>query len=57
MEYYMMAVAAARTKDMKDMVYALEKAVKLQPDLKEWAATDIAFYPYKGEAVFMRIVK
>ena len=57
MEYYMMAVAAARTKDMKDMVYALEKAVKLQPDLKEWAATDIAFYPYKGESVFMRIVK
>lgn len=57
MDYYLMAVAAARVKDTKDMAVALEKAIQMQPDLKNWAATDIAFYPYKGDPVYMQIVK
>lgn len=57
MDYYMMAVAAARLKDTKNMAMALQKAVQMQPELKNWAATDITFYPYKGEAVYMEIVK
>lgn len=57
MDYYMMAVAAARLKDTKNMAMALQKAVQMQPELKNWAATDVTFYPYKGEAVYMDIVK
>lgn len=57
MDYYLMAVAAARVKDTKDMAVALEKAIQMQPDLKNWAATDIAFYPYKSDPVYMQIVK
>ena len=56
-DYYMMAVAAARLKDTKDMTMALQKAVQMQPDLKNWAATDISFYPYKGDPVYMQIIK
>lgn len=57
MDYYMMAVAAARTKDTQAMTMALQQAVQMNPKLKEWAATDVEFYPYKGEAVFMQLVK
>lgn len=57
MDYYMEAVAAARVKDTKDMAISLEKAIQMNPDLKNWAATDISFYPYKGDAVYMQIVK
>lgn len=57
MDYYLMAVAAARAKNTKDMAIALEKAIQMQPDLKKWAATDISFYPYKGDPVYMQIVK
>lgn len=57
MDYYLMAVAAARVKDTKEMGAALTKAVDMQPDLKKRAATDIAFYPYKGDPVYMQIVK
>ena len=57
MDYYMMAVAAARVKNTQEMAMALQKAVQMQPDLKKWAATDVAFYPYKGDAVYMQIVK
>lgn len=56
-EYYMMAVAAARTKDVNTMVMALQKAIQLNAKVKPWAATDIEFYPYRGEPVFMQIVK
>ena len=56
-DYYLMAVAAARTKNTKEMAVALSKAIDMQPDLKNWAATDISFYPYKGDAVFMQIMK
>lgn len=57
MDYYLMAVAAARAKDTKDMAISLEKAIQMDPKLKQWAATDISFYPYKGDAVYMQIVK
>lgn len=57
MDYYLMAVAAARLKDSKDMAISLEKAIQMQPDLKNWAATDISFYPYKGDPVYLQIVK
>lgn len=56
-DYYLMAIAAARLKDTSDMTTALQKAIQMNPDVKNWAATDIAFYPYKGDAVFMQIVK
>lgn len=57
MDYYMMAVAAARVKDTKDMALALTKATQLQPDLKQRAATDMAFYPYKNDPLYVQIVK
>lgn len=57
MDYYMMAVAAARVKNTQEMAMALQKAVQMQPDLKKWAATDVAFYPYKGDTVYMQIVE
>lgn len=57
MDYYLKAVAAARLKDTKEMAVSLTKAIQMQPDLKQWAATDISFYPYKGDPVYMQIVK
>lgn len=57
MDYYLKAVAAARLKNPQGMAVALEKAVRMQPDLKDWAATDISFYPYRGDPVFLQIVK
>lgn len=56
-DYYLMAVAAARLKNTKDMAVALTKAISMQPDLKKWAATDISFYPYKGDPIYMQIIK
>ena len=56
-EYYMEAVAAARVKDVNTMAMALQKAVQMNPKAKQWAATDVEFFPYKGDAVFMQIVK
>lgn len=57
MDYYMMAVAAARVNKPKEMTMALQKAIQMQPNLKKWAETDIAFYPYKGNDIFMQIIK
>ena len=34
-----------------------KRQIQMQPDLKNWAATDISFYPYKGDPVYMQIVK
>lgn len=56
-DYYLMAVASARLNDTKDMALALQKAIQMQPDLKNWAATDISFYPYRGDPVYLQIVK
>lgn len=57
MDYYLMAVAAARTKDTQEMTASLNKAIQMQPNLKNWAASDISFYPYKGDPVYMQIIK
>lgn len=57
MEYYMMAVSAARAKQPNMMVTALAKAIQLNPELKAWAQTDVEFYPYKAEPAYMQVVK
>lgn len=57
MDYYMKAVAAARLKDTKEMSLSLQKAIQMQPDLKKWAASDVSFYPYKADPVYMQIIK
>ena len=55
-EYYMMAVAAARVKDVQVMAVALQKAIQLDPQLKERASTDKEFYPYAQESIYLDIV-
>ena len=55
-EYYMMAVAAARVKDVQAMAVALQKAIQLDPQLKERASTDNEFYPYAQESIYLDIV-
>lgn len=55
-EYYMMAVAAARVKDVQTMAVALQKAIQLDPRLKQMAGTDKEFYPYAQESVYLDIV-
>lgn len=57
LDYYLNAVAAARVKDARVMVSSLAKAIQMQPDLKNWARTDVAFYPYKGDPVYLQVVK
>ncbi len=55
-EYYMMAVAAARIKDVQTMAVALQKAIQLDPQLKQMAGTDKEFYPYAQESIYLDIV-
>ena len=55
-EYYMMAVTAARVKDVQAMAVALQKAIQLDPQLKERASTDKEFYPYAQESIYLDIV-
>ena len=55
-EYYMMAVAAARVKDVQTMASALQKAIQLDPQLKGMASTDKEFYPYAQESIYLNIV-
>lgn len=55
-EYYMMAVAAARVKDVQTMAVALQKAIQLDPQLKQMAGTDKEFYPYAQESIYLDIV-
>ena len=55
-EYYMMAVAAARVKNVQVMAVALQKAIQLDPQLKEMASTDKEFYPYAQESIYLDIV-
>lgn len=57
LDYYMMAVAAARTKDTREMTTALQKAVQMDPKLKNWAASDISFYPYRNDPVYMQAIR
>jgi hypothetical protein len=57
LDYYMMAVAAARTNHTQEMTSSLSKAIQMQPELKKWAASDIAFYPYKDNPSYQQIIK
>jgi uncharacterized protein HemY len=57
LDYYLMAVAAARTKNKSEMTTSLSKALQMQPELKKWAASDIAFYPYKEDPAYQNLVK
>lgn len=56
-EYYLMAVAAARAKDINTMTMALQKAIQLNPRLKSQIATDAAFQPYVNNAVYQQLIK
>ncbi len=52
MEYYLMAVAAARLKDTNTMEMALQKAFELNPQLRKQASTDVEFRNYITNPVF-----
>lgn len=56
-EYYLMAVAAARAKDIDTMTMALQKAIQMNPRLRAQAATDVEFQPYLNNAVYQQLVK
>lgn len=56
-EYYLMAVAAARMKDINTMTMALQKAIQLNPRLKQQIATDAEFQPYANNAVYQQLIK
>lgn len=57
MKEYFKAVVGARTAKENLMYESLEKAVKMQPDLKKTAASDMEFAKYFNEARFKEIVK
>jgi len=54
---YFKAVVGARTAKENLMYESLEKAIKLKPELKTTAATDMEFAKYFNEARFKEIVK
>jgi len=56
-EYYLMAVAAARCNEPQTLTTALEKAIQMDPQLKQWASTDKEFYPYAQNTTFIEIVE
>ena len=56
-EYYLMAVAAARVKDVNAMTMALQKAIEMNPKLRQQAATDAEFQPYANNAVYRQLMK
>lgn len=55
--YYMMAVAGARTGDVKMMTDNLTKAISMDPALKTQAAEDREFIKYFTNPEFMAVVK
>ena len=57
MTEYFKAVVGARTAKENLMYESLEKAVKMNPDLKATIATDMEFAKYFDEARFQEIVK
>jgi len=57
MKEYFKGVVGARTAKENLMYESLEKAVKLHPELKKTAATDMEFAKYFNEARFKAIVK
>ena len=52
-----MAVAAARVKDVNAMTMALQKAIEMNPKLKQQAATDAEFQPYANNAVYRQLTR
>jgi Flp pilus assembly protein TadD len=57
MKEYFKAVVGARTAKENLMYESLEKAIKLKPELKITASTDMEFAKYFNEARFKEIVK
>lgn len=57
MKEYFKAIVGARTAKENLMYESLEKAVKMHPELKKTAATDMEFAKYFNEARFKEIVK
>ncbi len=57
MKEYFKAVVGARTAKENLMYESLEKAVKMHPELKKTAATDMEFAKYFNEPKFKEIVK
>jgi len=57
MKEYFKAVVGARTAKENLMYESLEKAIKIKPEMKSKAATDMEFAKYFGEAKFKEIVK
>ena len=57
MKEYFKAVVGARTAKENLMYDSLAKAIKMNPELKKTAATDMEFAKYFGEAKFKEIVK
>lgn len=57
MKEYFKAVVGARTAKENLMYESLEKAIKLSPELKKTAATDMEFAKYFNEAKFKELVK
>lgn len=54
---YFIAIVGARTAKENLMYESLEKSVKVKPELKKTAATDMEFAKYFSEAKFKEIVK
>lgn len=57
MEYYLMAVANARSNNQEQALSNLEKAISIDSGLKETAKTDKEFIDYTGNDAFERIIK
>jgi len=57
MTEYFKAVVGARTAKENLMYESLDKAIKMKPELKKTAATDMEFAKYFNEARFKEIVK
>jgi len=57
MKEYFKAVVGARTAKENLMYESLEKAIKLKPELKKTATTDMEFAKYFNEARFKELVK
>ncbi len=55
--YYLLAVAAARTADVKSMIDNLTKAIAKDPTLKAQAAEDREFIKFFSNPEFMALVK
>ncbi|MDG5799067.1 hypothetical protein QA597_01665 [Marinilabiliaceae bacterium ANBcel2] len=57
LKYYLKAIIGVRTNDSDMMFDNLRTAVELNEELKEYAATDMEFAQYFGDATFRSIVQ